>query len=90
MALFDDVVSLLDALAFVVHGSVRAHGRADVAVSHNEAGRTLGIPVLFTLLAVAASLLLAITSPEGKWLLTSLMRLFEELRAFICIIDLIF
>ena len=64
MALLDDIVALLNTLAFVVDGSVRANWGANIAVSDHKAGWALGEPLLLARFAVAASLLLTISSPE--------------------------
>lgn len=70
-----------NASAIVVDEVVGADRGANVALSDDEGRRALRVPLVLTLLAVMALLVLAIASPEGKRLLAAKLGLFKELRA---------
>ena len=63
----------------MVYHALRADRRTHIALSNHEAGWALGEPLLFTLLAILALLLLAVATPEGEWLLTAFVMLLKEL-----------
>lgn len=77
----------LHARAIVINHAFWAHGSAHIALSHDEAGRALRVPLLLAHLAILALLLLTIAAPQGQWFVTTFFDLLEELGAsevFVC------
>ena len=73
--------ALLHARALVVYHAIGAHWRAHITLSHDKARWALWEPLLFAFLAALALFLLAVSTPQGKWLFTAFFVLLEELRA---------
>ena len=71
----------LNAGAVVVDHAIGAHWCANVALSHDKAGRARWEPLGLTFLAVLALLCLTVASPKRKGLFTSSFSLLEELGA---------
>mgnify|MGYP001482547601 CR=1 FL=1 len=89
MALLNHVETWLNAFTFVVYGAIWANWGANITVSDYKAGGTLWVPFLGALLAVAASLLLAISSPQREWLLAAFVRFLKELGALVSIANFV-
>lgn len=71
----------LNAGAIVINLVVWADRGAHIALCDHEGRRALRVPLLLTLLAIMALLVLSIASPEGKRLFTAKFSLFEEFGA---------